>query len=360
MSDQDGTDQVTDQGKNSMTTLWLDGFDTYGLNVVTSYTLGSYELMDFVYSRNEHPRTGPMSAFLGGGSSKFLGKRINAGNTIVVGCAFYPNASGYDRSLGIVCCDAQYLNNNPLGPNINTGEGIRLWRTATNNIKMVSYIGAAETDIYESSGNELNTNTYSYIELALSNTLAGSAWEIRLNGNTVLASGALGIASDFAWVFLATAGGINQTDIWADDFYITNDEFLSSQRCYTQFVASDQAPQDWTLSSGADAFELLDDPTYNIANYIQGDKIADISAFGIDAVPVASGVVNAIRLTAAQNLTDAGSGNTQQAVNINAVDYVGDEHVLTTSPIWYDDVFDLTGVTLGHIAALTMQVEKTA
>lgn len=342
---------------------WFDGFDTYGNLDENILSRGAYDVTLDVKAWNTFPRTGASALSFGGALNSFCGKQMPATTVLFAGIAWRANVTLVDRSGGIILTDS-YTNDNPLASDANeAGNGIKLYRTTTNNLRLVSYdTTGVEVLIEESTGSKIVENAYSYVEIYAEVIGATLEYEITLNGNDILMSGSVATTLvDFSWIFLANANFFGG-NIFMDDFYYNPTAALGAQRCYTQFVNADIAPQDWALSGGANAWALLDNSTISDLDYIQGDNVGDISAFGLSNLPSATGAINGVRICAALNVEDAGSALSQQKVTIAAVDYLGVEHSLSTSWQYKDDVFDLTGlgVTVADINAATVQLEKTA
>ena len=359
MSYQDGTVRVSEQEKNSMTTLWLDSFDMYGDLDLLIYEAGNYDYNLNGQSSNIAPKTGTSSCLLDNTSGGFIGKDVYSGDTIVVGIALKPD-SNVDRNGGIVACTG-YAADNPLDPGaVAAGDGFKLFRTITGNLKLVSFSGAVETDIYESVGNEILLDTYTYIQLKLQNDAAGGTYQIRLNKRGILSSGLIAFAPTFDTVFLAKTDNGGQVNL--DDYYIDNANFLGAQRCVTQFVATDQIPQDWLLSGGVNAFDLIDDYVIDPLNYIQANIVGDKSNFGIAGLPFNGGNISAVRLCAVQYKTTILDADTQQTVRIKGVDYTGAINTQLTDQNWWNDIIPLNGigVTADDLATMFIEVDKVA
>jgi len=359
MSDQDGTVRTLEQEKNSMTTLWLDSFDMYGDLDLLIYEAGNYDYFLNAQSSNIQARTGTSSCLFDNTSGGFIGKDVYAGDTIVVGIAFKPD-SNVDRNGGIVICNG-YAADNPLDPGaVAAGDGFKLFRTITGNLKLVSFSGAVETDIYESVGNEILLDTYTYIQLKLKNDAAGGTYQIRLNKRGILSSGLIAFALTFDTVFLAKTDNTGQINM--DDYYIDDADFLGAQRCVTQFVATDQIPQDWSLSSGVNAFDLINDYIIDPLNYIQANTVGDKSNFGIAGLPFNGGNISAVRLCAVQYKTTILDADTQQTVRIKGVDYIGAVDTQSVDQKWWNDIITLNGVgvTANDLATMFIQTEKVA
>ena len=343
------------------TVLWLDGFDHYDITSLDEIAT-QYNLDDESYPVAANPRTGTQAlSFNNGESHGFLGKNIGAIDIMTVGIGFYPTLTGVAHSGGIVITDDFPGAANPFFPgNANCGSGFRLERDATNSLNLVQFDNLGnETDIWNSDDNKMIIDSYTYIEMKLDTV----AQEITIFRNGIVAYPTIPItyASLPKWVFLGK-GTFAGNAVYFDDFYVTNGIFLHGQRCYLQLVASDDAPQDWTLSGGANGYALLDSPVYNAADYVEAAAVNDISKFGIGAFPAANADINAIAVVARQNISGAGIGGTKQTMTLNAIDYTSpDDHALSTTPAIVSDIFSVigSGITKAMIDALTLEMEKT-
>lgn len=122
--------------------------------------------------------------------------------------------------------------------------------------------------------------------------------EVRVNGQTELVTPAnidtiIGTQTFLHFCPLASnVGGSNTEAVLFKNLYIYDDDtsdgvfdWLGERNVMTIPVASDESPQDWSLSGGSDAYALLDGvPPDPDNDYIESSSADDVSKFGIDAL----------------------------------------------------------------------------
>src|SRR5690606_21331411 len=81
---------------------------------------------------------------------------------------------------------------------------------------------------------------------------------------------------------------------------------------FTLFPSADTADADWSLSSGSDGFDLINDvPPDGDTNYISADTIGYVSNFELDDLADANVGISAVRATGLFSKEDSGVGLVQ-------------------------------------------------
>lgn len=111
---------------------------------------------------------------------------------------------------------------------------------------------------------------------------------------------------------------------------------------------SDSTLGDWTTSSGANAWDLINESPPNDAGYIQSAvPPSDPAIVGLTDLPVDVTTVRAVVMIARAFNSDSGDGNLQMGVSGNAgVDTdLGANRPATVSPAYYHDASELSPAT---------------
>lgn len=122
-----------------------------------------------------------------------------------------------------------------------------------------------------------------------------------------------------------------------------NNDFIGDCKVYERFGNQDLSPQDWDISEGSDAFEMLnnvpplDDAEYLLANGVSLPKRA---LFGLPDLPLEIVEVRGVMLSTRAFKTDAGTARLVSGVLSDDVEENGAERAISMAPIWFNDVFD--------------------
>lgn len=335
-----------------MSVLWLDGGDTYASDAAVPP--GNYEDQNNINTTSGAPRTGINALKLQSNFDQgFLGKFLpSAKNLVFAGWAIRTVYTG-STSEAYMRIQSGFDGNssNPVN------NYIVFYTLPAGAFAIDKNVGGTVTRLFTSATGIIPSNAYCYIELSCDRS-TGVA-DIWFNGNVHIAniSGITGLNA-FTAVYWGGARFDSQ-QFRFDDIYITDDKFLGAQRCYTLFPNADETPQNWTLSGGATAWSLINAPNFNTANYIQGSNIGDKSKFGCTNLPMSSALINGCRLVNVSANVDAGSALIRQRAYIGAGTYDGSDKSPSTSPISYNDVITLLGVSVADINAMSLEMEKT-
>lgn len=164
------------------------------------------------------------------------------------------------------------------------------------------YVG---TDLIATHDTALSSNTVYHFEFQYHFGNGDGYLELRLDGETIFRVDDLTLtgAINRVALFTGTSGSIvDPNDIFVDNFYIydntgsVNNDWLGERRVYTLRPDSDGTPQNWTLSSGTNAFELLNNtPSNPNTDFISTGTINDEAAFGLSDLPSPDIVVNGVQ-----------------------------------------------------------------
>lgn len=332
--------------------IWLDGFENY--KETADFLRGNYNFsFDAPALVTLNPRTGSMALSNPGTGQVFvLGKSGLVLPTIsVIGEAVYPtttNAWNFGMWLGRD--KSGWLQDA-------NGTGFRLRTVAGGFLTLEQVTGGSSVTLFTDTQMNIPANTYSYIEMQVDfSNLSNVTVTIVVNGNVTLAV-INGITFSGAYNQVQWAGANNSNRVFVDDIYVA-DTLLGAQRCYTIFPNADQTPQDWALSSGSDAYQLINDRLYNTANYIQANNPADISKFGMDNLPMPNAAIHGMKLSSILFNDDAGSTLCEQSADIASGIYTGSQKSPSSTPTYYNDHFALNSVSVGDINNMSMLLER--
>lgn len=289
-----------------MALLYIDGFDHYTNATGSGNRL--YEIAPAYWSgvsgeeNDDHFVTSPMPELgtrglqfrLGSGSSissavsmrNLLAppKLLVSGETLGIGFHFYledlPNTAHKGGLVGFGDASQTY----------------RMVRVDTSGV-LHYWSGSTSTgDSLVNSGVLISPEVLYHLEVFTYLHASEGSIEVRLNGVTVINEDNLNtLPTELPFIKLAIAkeasptGGASQTaKIFYDNLYMWdsegpfNNDFLGERNVMTVPVASDEVPQDWSLSSGSDAYDLLDNvPPDPLNDYIESTAANEVSKFGI-------------------------------------------------------------------------------
>lgn len=122
---------------------------------------------------------------------------------------------------------------------------------------------------------------------------------------------------------------------------IPNNDFLGVVRADLVLPDSDTATEDWTLSTGADSFALIDEATPNgDTDYISSDVTTDKTQVGMAALPGTVGsTIFGVQVSSTAKMDAAGSASYRNGIHSNTSDANGADNTLTEAYLGYADVF---------------------
>lgn len=322
-----------------MALLFMDGFDHYATaDIGKKWPVYDGSGIIFAIAGASGRRGG--GAFhtrssSGGGSNSLLFKTLSNETTITIGMAInidvLPLVSGTPLikvvlgSLSVAHCGVAF-----------TGFG-------------VPYIfGAAGTALPGGTATlPLGLGVWNYIEatFTISNAVSSGGCKLRINGAEVASvtsgdtlNGATGYADAIA--FGSYAGYYNST-LLIDDVYITNDNtFLGDCRIDTLYPTSDGTYSQFTPSTGAVHYSLVDEATPNTTDYNDGSTIGDRDSYGLGNLPaLTSQTVYGVQVNAAMHKDDAGAKSASTFVRSSATNGDGASAVLGTSQTYTSQMY---------------------
>lgn len=197
----------------------------------------------------------------------------------------------------------------------------------------------------------VRTGSMQHFECEASFGLAGAtAIEVRINGVTVLNKSGMSAPSACAQVYIGGCYGFPKTgalgvEMIIDDLGVrdglgtANNTFMGDLKAYTRFPTSDGVEQDWDISSGVDAFAMLDNvPPLDGSEFLSAVAAGERTSVGIgdfpDSIVSVAGVVLASRIWK----TDAGNAKVAVQFAEGGSETTNDPHPISTAPSWYGDV----------------------
>jgi len=336
---------------------WLESFDIYGSN--SDLDKGSYSVAYQFGFSNVNVRTG-----------QFAGAVVSNGGYIVKDVAPSPvKVAGmaiYMADNGVINGSMSILDGWSTGWPVvhdfgnNAGcYGFKFSSAGNGGILIQKIENGTRLNYYWSANGLIPYNTYTYIEMVANST--DNTLQIWRNGNELLfeLSGLTNMPANYSQVSWGQSLDTPSNQKW-DDLYVTTGERLGAQRCYSIFPNADNAPQEWTLSGGANAYELINDRAYNPANFITGNAPGDISAFGFENFPAPNAAIHGMRINSVQSLDGAGSAISQIQTQLGATVYSGANFSPLSTPGYHDDVFDVSGKSVSDINNMITEIERIA
>lgn len=163
-------------------------------------------------------------------------------------------------------------------------------------------------------------------------------------GNTI---GIVAFPQNHAGRGLGNFSAYKDIIVWTPEGTEFND-FQGTVQVYDMTPDADVDLGTWTLSSGTEAFALMDEAPPNDTGYVYaGEPPQDPLSVGLSDLPADVTSVRALIMIARGFNSDSGDGALQMAITPNGgVDTdTGIEHVMTTTPTYYWDVSEISPVT---------------
>lgn len=204
-----------------------------------------------------------------------------------------------------------------------------------------SVLGTASTD--------MATNTLYHIELQYHWGVGDGKIEVRLNGETVIDVDDLTIDDPINALRLGVRNGTATYDvIHFDNLYIYDEtsggvnDWIGERRIYTLRPDEDLSPQEWDLSTGSDAYDLLNNlPSDPDNDYIESLEPEDESRFGLDNLPTTDIAVVGVMVAVQGQKTGTDPGSIAFGVN-------GGEQsksLTTDQALWFSSIYEENPVT---------------
>lgn len=188
----------------------------------------------------------------------------------------------------------------------------------------------------------LTTGVKSYIEAHLT----GTTYEILLNGVSVL-SGSMTSIGTINTITFQRSGGNGSPRGFFDDIYVNdtsgtlNTGYLGEIAVHTLLPDTDETPQDWTLSGGLDAFDLLNNVPSTANDYIEAETVNNEAAFTFSQLGVEASSIHCARVIYRGQKTSVGPSSVQASLTQGSTTVAGTENAMTDSTYnWYIDAYE--------------------
>lgn len=325
-----------------MSLLWIDGFDHYGGQAARMLD-GVYAQIEAVTLTSVGARTGQRCASIQVVYNDSGMRRVLPSATDTVGFGFAFNINELPtRSIDLGLGQVLDQDNVPMATLIIMPTGAIVLRLG----------GRTGSVLAQSDPETVLPGSFQHFECQFS----PAGCEVRINGVTVLNSVDSGVTRPIAQLYLGGCQGYPKTGATAvtmlvDDLFArdglgsTNNSWIGDQKVYTRLPDEDGPEQDWTPSTGSEAWPILDNVPPIDGEFISAVEAAKRTSVGMAAFPdeivAISGVYTATRLWK----TDAGNAKVAVDVISGASETDNAPHPLSTAPRWYGDMFELNPAT---------------
>lgn len=346
---------------------WMDGFDHYG--GISDLTAGIFaealNNVDATEVSTANPRTGTKHFRLNtGATNTTVLRRIITGSPTVVG-------------VGSAFWFSELPSNNAevaIGSVTNTSNQIMWTITLTTQGELEVRSGDEDgTVLATSDESTIVPSAYQHIEIKFDNSGSGEV-EVRVNENVVVTgTGSPANAGSIGnWVWRTdwspSYGNIDLDDLFCwDNTGSTNNDYLGDRKCIRIAPDGDTATADYTTTGAASGWDAIDDTAPDDdTSYIEFD--GTINAQGeFDLSDVTTDIENiaAVMWYTSMKKTDAGTSNIEIAMGRGGSYASGADRAITTSYIFYEDVFESDPATSAqwtpaNLNSATLRYERTA
>ena len=325
-----------------MALIWMDGFDHYGGSAA--------RLLDGVYSQtfgvtltNVGARTGSYCAKINAGSAHAGMRRVLPVARTTVGCGFAFNIDNLPIYAGDCCLLAV------LGGDIRGLATLSITPTGAVQLRRGGMDGPV---VAQSAAEVVMPGSFQHFECEFS----GENCEVRINGVTVLNTTSSGVTQPIEQLYVGGAWGLYRTGaafvtMLLDDLFARdgegpdNNSWIGDKKVYTRMPDEDGAEQDWTPSTGAEAWPILANVPPIDSQFITAADAGARTSVGYAAFPAEivsiAGVYTASRVWK----TDAGDAKVAIDMISGASETAHAEHPISTAPRWYGDIFETNPAT---------------
>ena len=334
-----------------MALLWMDGFDHYGSGStgrdnMTNY--GAYAAVDSGLSiSNVRARTGTYSLRGYGGSDQYARRVFGAQKSAVgFGCAVYMDAIP-SNVYNVTLCDFWDVNGYTLCRiRVKSDGSLQLWRGSS----------SSGSEVSSTSGPVMTAGGWYHFECKFTPNGATSSIEVRVNEVTVLNNGSFAIGTALS------GDGTTSTEtssvrfgnhlvaayVYVDDLFAWdtsgsyNTDFIGDRKVATLMPNGDTSVMDWTPDTGSTEYTQIDEigPDGD-TSYVYVGAVSNAEAeFDLEAMPSNAGAIAAVQTYVAARKTDAGTCDYRTDIVSGGLDTAGDSHPITTSYLYYMDVFE--------------------
>ena len=204
--------------------------------------------------------------------------------------------------------------------------------------------GADNTTLAATAGAAWNYSTWYYLECKV--TVGNSAaYEVRLNGGTILSGTGDTQQQSATDITLIGFGGLNVSGGGVDDIYLAdtagtvNTDFLGDMKSRVYLPNADQATG-WTPSTGTDHFAVVDEnPPNDDTDYISAASGSLIDRFLHEDV-AADQSIKCVTHVMKRRKTDAGVTQMRSNCRSNSVNYTGDTKTVPDSYAYHTQLWE--------------------
>lgn len=188
-------------------------------------------------------------------------------------------------------------------------------------------------------------NTWYWLEVTAQHNKGNNTINIQvyLNNNLIISISGVAFSgvNDITRFRIGKTGtsGFQTRQAFYDDLVI-GDSYIGDSYCFTRVPNSDGVLQDFSRSSGSQAFSLIDELVPNDAGYIFATTSGDISDFGVSGFPAVAGV-KAICPVVRAFKGIAGGGDFRLGVQNSGVSAsMSAPFTPGTSPVYFSQIFE--------------------
>lgn len=336
-----------------------DSFDVYG-TTSSLMSQGIYTTVTDITLSAAHPRTGTYSVL--SGTNAFLRYSVTSGNGFAVGAAFRIETL----------------------PTANQAMGLGSFRDATNTNQISLWVktdGSVEARAGDWNGTVLGTSTpfivaatYHYIEIWV--RCDSSDGFVRLGyrnqGGTDRFAEVLSLSNintdttgtgEISYVSPFNRRTANASIFYCDDLAIynnmgsyNNEPFIGDSVVIVMSPNADTANADWAKSTGALGYALVNGVPPNDSAYISTATPNATSRFDMSDVSTALYRVRGVVCYSRQQKSGAGTTSNQISIKRGTLFNPGTARDVTTSWVYYKDLFELDPATAGPWTPTTLNL----
>jgi hypothetical protein len=191
----------------------------------------------------------------------------------------------------------------------------------------------------------LVANTYNYLEVEIVLSTSVGRITIYLNGGQVLnltgintANAGAGTTADTFFLNLDN-GGNAPSSIEIDDVYVIDTAAkLGERRVETLRPSADTAQKDWTPSTGATNFGVVDDTTADATDYVAASTVGNLDLYDLSDLSSTPAAIDAVQFSAFALKTDATARNIALVGDIAGSQSQTADMVLPASAIKFESI----------------------
>lgn len=294
-----------------MALLWVDGFENYG---PTGNTVNPTSILNRKYYCDFSDRIDVVAGETGNAiridnSSIWMATPpLTSNRTLIVGFSFYYPTSFSDGQwlveLRTPAFNGYVVDYTELGVRIDTSNG--------NSLKWYDR-GTYKATV---NGVDMQPDTWYFFEMKVYADASNGTLEIKLDGNTVYTFNGDTQAGTLHNFFSGVLFRANNNAAWyLDNLYIcdgtgnTNNDFLGTCKVYSAVPASD-VTNNWTLSTGNDAYALLDEQIQG-TDYVSSNTAGQLCKVAMGTVNVAGGTIAGVMVNCDVSCNNAQPGGTR-------------------------------------------------